>query len=130
MSWELIILILKVIRGIVDLPDPQAELARGFVLANGTRRALRLAMKEALCPVCGDDLGSNAVLCRSCLTPHHLQCFTWNGRCSVYGCTEHRTFRAPPGNSITSLQFDEPLERLTCHVMLEVVQPEAGHILG
>lgn len=39
------------------------------------------------CEICGDSLADHpCVACRRCGTVHHLDCFRWNGGCSVYGC--------------------------------------------
>ena len=43
---------------------------------------------EAVCQVCGDKIVSAAVLCRRCRTPHHEDCWRYNGACSIYGCQE------------------------------------------
>lgn len=45
----------------------------------------------AHCLVCGDALSARPVVCcRSCDTPHHSECWHYNGRCAVYGCSETR----------------------------------------
>lgn len=38
------------------------------------------------CPVCGDSILDDLVYCRRCGTPHHRECWSYVGRCSVYGC--------------------------------------------
>lgn len=40
------------------------------------------------CPVCGDPLGSvgATVFCEACGTGHHPECWSYAGRCSVFGC--------------------------------------------
>ncbi len=50
------------------------------------------------CPVCGEGLGSPgaAVHCDDCGTGHHPECWTYAGRCSVYGC---------PGTSVRTDQI-------------------------
>ena len=42
----------------------------------------------AICKICGELIIQNAVTCRSCLTPHHYDCWVYNGACSTYGCQE------------------------------------------
>ena len=39
------------------------------------------------CLVCGDPIQpGNLVGCGSCDTPHHRDCFEYNGHCAVYAC--------------------------------------------
>ncbi|MBI4865935.1 MAG: hypothetical protein HY816_03190 [Candidatus Wallbacteria bacterium] len=53
-------------------------------------RQLRLlpmtAGQAAHCPVCGSGLLGAAVQCSRCATPHHQDCFEYNGGCGLYGC--------------------------------------------
>jgi hypothetical protein len=42
--------------------------------------------EDIKCGVCGQSVYFNKVLCSSCDTPHHLDCWEYNGVCSVYGC--------------------------------------------
>jgi hypothetical protein len=42
------------------------------------------------CPVCGTAMDSKSVRCESCRTPHHLECWTYMGRCSTYACQGRR----------------------------------------
>ncbi|MCS6862251.1 MAG: hypothetical protein NZT92_18255 [Abditibacteriales bacterium] len=43
-----------------------------------------------VCQICGEELTWNKVVCRRCRTPHHRDCWEYNGGCSVYGCKERR----------------------------------------
>ena len=43
---------------------------------------------EAICQVCGEDVTTDMVFCRRCKTPHHGECWQYNGACSTYGCQE------------------------------------------
>lgn len=45
---------------------------------------------EPHCIVCGEPLRSEVVSCRSCRTPHHLDCWQYFGGCGTYGCGERR----------------------------------------
>jgi hypothetical protein len=47
-------------------------------------------LDEVKCKVCGDVITENLVFCRRCKTPHHLECWQYNGRCSVFACSETR----------------------------------------
>jgi hypothetical protein len=48
------------------------------------------ARGHAICRVCGDRIGANIVFCRLCKTPHHHDCWVYNGACAIYGCGETR----------------------------------------
>jgi hypothetical protein len=48
-----------------------------------------------LCQVCGegpaaDGSTGEVVVCRRCKSPHHRDCWIYNGACSTYGCREKR----------------------------------------
>ena len=45
---------------------------------------------QATCSVCGDPIGADIVYCRICNTPHHHECWIYNGVCAVYGCGERK----------------------------------------
>jgi hypothetical protein len=51
-------------------------------------------LEDVICKVCGDSIEHDMVCCHRCKTPHHHDCWTYNGACSVYGCLETR-FVAP-----------------------------------
>lgn len=38
------------------------------------------------CPVCGEEVTSDEVRCGDCQTPHHADCFRYNGACGMYAC--------------------------------------------
>jgi hypothetical protein len=39
------------------------------------------------CKVCGESIdGGSVILCTSCHTPHHRECWEYVGSCSIYGC--------------------------------------------
>jgi hypothetical protein len=40
-----------------------------------------------ICKVCGEVIAAPAVLCASCRTPHHRDCWDFVGACSIYGCS-------------------------------------------
>lgn len=49
------------------------------------------AQGEAVCPICGSKIAPESrVVCRRCGTPHHEDCWDFNGRCSTYACGEKR----------------------------------------
>ncbi|CAN5664183.1 hypothetical protein BH23PLA1_BH23PLA1_18170 [soil metagenome] len=39
-----------------------------------------------ICKVCGDAIETIHVVCSTCRTPHHRDCWTFVGGCSIYGC--------------------------------------------
>ena len=48
------------------------------------------------CQVCGEPLRGRAViLCRSCRTAHHLECWRFNKGCSMYGCGSRISMKPP-----------------------------------
>ncbi|MHB0955622.1 MAG: RING finger protein [Pirellulaceae bacterium] len=53
-----------------------------------------IPVENPICQVCGEPITSDMVFCRRCLTPHHLDCWQYNGLCSTYGCRETR-FQIP-----------------------------------
>ncbi|HVR86536.1 MAG TPA: RING finger protein [Planctomycetota bacterium] len=49
------------------------------------------AAAEAVCQICGSKITAETkVVCRRCSTPHHEDCWEFNGRCSTYACGEKR----------------------------------------
>ncbi|HLF94546.1 MAG TPA: RING finger protein [Planctomycetota bacterium] len=46
---------------------------------------------EGQCEVCGGSLSEGPVVrCQKCRTPHHRECWDFNGRCATFGCGESR----------------------------------------
>lgn len=43
------------------------------------------------CPICGSPLVDRVVRCARCQTPHHGECWKYNGRCSLFACGETRS---------------------------------------
>jgi hypothetical protein len=47
---------------------------------------------ESICRVCGASLAEGALVrCAKCSTPHHKDCWDFNGRCSTFACGETRS---------------------------------------
>jgi hypothetical protein len=45
-----------------------------------------------ICKVCGEAIESTEILvCASCYTPHHQDCWQYVGACSIYGCNGKQT---------------------------------------
>jgi hypothetical protein len=47
-------------------------------------------LDDVKCQVCGEEIREGLVFCRRCKTPHHGECWQYNGACSVFGCGETR----------------------------------------
>ncbi len=47
-------------------------------------------VEDPICKVCGEPIDHDMVICRRCRTPHHLDCWQYVGKCSVFGCDETR----------------------------------------
>ena len=47
-------------------------------------------IEDPICQICGEEIRCEMVFCRRCRTPHHLDCWQYNGCCSTYGCRETR----------------------------------------
>ena len=39
-----------------------------------------------VCKVCGETIAEPGVVCATCKTPHHRDCWEFVGSCSIYGC--------------------------------------------
>ena len=72
--------------------------------------------KEAICRVCGTAIGDKARICDDCLTPHHHDCWEYNGGCATYACPSghhkprplqvaNATAAASPGKPIDKIPF-------------------------
>jgi RING finger family protein len=49
------------------------------------------AAVDPVCQVCGAKIpADNRVYCRRCKTPHHKDCWEFNGLCSTFACGEKR----------------------------------------
>jgi hypothetical protein len=47
--------------------------------------------EDPVCQVCGSRIPAEGrVYCRKCRTPHHDECWKYNGKCSTFGCGETR----------------------------------------
>ena len=52
------------------------------------RRSKRSGLKVSVgqCPVCSCDTVEDVKVCKLCDTPHHADCWDYNGKCAIYGC--------------------------------------------
>lgn len=84
--------LLELIRVACDLYD-QVRLVgdEAIEFVDGVEAAL---LDEVICPICGDPIGHDLVYCGSCKTPHHRECWEYNGRCATFACGQER-YRIP-----------------------------------
>ncbi len=47
-----------------------------------------------ICKVCGEAIVTPGVLCATCRTPHHRDCWEFVGACSIYGCNGKQSVSA------------------------------------
>ncbi len=73
------------IRFCIELFD-QSQSSRELGI-NFTQSDQAQIVADAKCPVCSEVLVA-MVICKRCRTPHHEDCWTYYGGCSVYGCRE------------------------------------------
>jgi hypothetical protein len=78
--------LLNFIEAAFDLYD-QAMLTRASGIEFLAREEAQ-PLENVVCKVCGDDINGDMIFCRRCKTPHHADCWHFNGACSVYGCGE------------------------------------------
>lgn len=52
-------------------------------------------MLQGVCRVCGSPLALPIVTCPACATPHHQDCWEYNGGCTIFGCTGTGLTRSP-----------------------------------
>jgi len=48
-------------------------------------RIVESTVGTGACPVCGVHV-SQGICCPDCCAPHHADCWSWVGRCCIYGC--------------------------------------------
>ncbi|MFP6676781.1 MAG: RING finger protein [Pirellulaceae bacterium] len=49
-----------------------------------------VAIGDAECQICGEQIVVDMVFCSRCKTPHHSECWEYFGGCSVFGCQESK----------------------------------------
>jgi len=62
----------------------------GIEFVDQPESSFSLDAANAVCQICGEKITEDIVSCRSCLTPHHRECWVYYGKCSTYGCGETR----------------------------------------
>ncbi len=77
----------------LDLYDAmQIPADQGIAFVDGPASDSEIA-DDPMCQICGEAIRSDLVLCRSCQTPHHHDCWQYYGQCSTFGCGEHGCYR-------------------------------------
>lgn len=74
------------VRHVMEIFD-QSLLARSTGIEFVEHTHLQV-IEDAKCPVCGDQIEDELVFCSRCKTPHHRECWNYNGRCATYACGE------------------------------------------
>ena len=62
--------------------------AAGIHFITESCTTLQITEAKPICQVCGEEVtdDQNIVHCSYCRTPHHEDCWEYNGRCTIYGC--------------------------------------------
>ena len=47
-------------------------------------------LESVKCPICSEEIDSQTVCCIRCQTPHCHDCWTYNGECATFACSETR----------------------------------------
>src|SRR5262249_9815413 len=74
-----------------------AEEFVGFLTSKGEAGIQFVESAERMsgnCPICTSVLREPLVRCARCRSPHHAECWTYLGRCAVYGCEPRSGRRA------------------------------------
>ncbi len=76
--------------------DLVASGAKGIEFLESREQTETMYLKDtgnAICQICGEAISEDSVLCKSCKTPHHAECWAYYGACSMYGCGQTRYLR-------------------------------------
>ncbi|MBI4860803.1 MAG: hypothetical protein HY815_11155 [Candidatus Riflebacteria bacterium] len=77
----------RLVRDARDAGQPVPAAPPVVAAPEGSDRPRPAPRPTAICQVCGQSFdGPNAVFCVLCETPHHRDCWEYNGRCTLYGC--------------------------------------------
>jgi hypothetical protein len=108
----------QVIRRVTELQDFVADVLEFFDQALLTQsRGIEFVdaleaqlLEDVSCRVCGERITHDLVFCRRCKTPHHRDCWLYNGACSVFACGESN-FEVPrvaPSSPSREIDEDRP----------------------
>lgn len=76
---------LEVFQAGLSLTPPELDTAGVYLV-----EMLYEAGRGARCGVCGEEAAARRVLCAKCATPHHSECWEYQGGCSIFGCGSTR----------------------------------------
>ncbi len=74
------------LRFFVNLSLPVVDQALAACVVGGMEILEEARTAAGVCPVCGCALERGLVRCAKCGAPHHLDCWTYLGKCSTYAC--------------------------------------------
>lgn len=63
-------------------------------------KAISINSTDAVCMICGEGIAERRVVCRTCKTPHHQECWDYLRQCSTYGCGQKKYRIASKKNQI------------------------------
>lgn len=81
------------------------------------------------CLICGECLNKDLVWCTSCSTPSHKECFSYNGRCPIFGCQgmRFRNSDSPRDRGVTWIQVrDESGREVPQSYIVDFTSPREG----
>ena len=70
----------------VSLTEKDRRTAIGDRLLATTLGGSTVKDRRLACGICGQSVEKEWVVCCKCKTPHHQDCWEFNGRCSTFGC--------------------------------------------
>ncbi|MBI4862942.1 MAG: hypothetical protein HY815_22170 [Candidatus Riflebacteria bacterium] len=90
----------------VNMPDDDRSPKTPDPLVSFVDSSTAFEKGQGRCPVCREKLAETRQLrvCPRCQTPHHLECWEYNGACGVFGCAAAR----PAGSAAPRRDGGEP----------------------
>ncbi len=74
-------------------------------------------MIQPRCPVCSTPVLGPTARCHRCCTPHHGDCWSFNGGCGIYACRGDRRVSAMP----LAPDFDETRARVQAAMLTVLI---------
>ncbi|HLY10379.1 MAG TPA: hypothetical protein VKW04_13830 [Planctomycetota bacterium] len=70
---------------------PLIRLSRREMESTGITFVGEIAVaNDGCCPVCRQHFGEPGIRCSQCGAPHHPDCWSYVGRCAIFGCSSRR----------------------------------------
>lgn len=104
-----------IVRSLIDekrLPAPDGEnlLASLGGIGPGAGPPASISADAGTCLVCGEGLSARAVVyCGACETPHHPDCWSYNGRCAMFACGCVEAAPRPGATPAPRFDLDRPV---------------------